>query len=96
MENGIVKRVIGPVVDVQFPAGKLPEINNAIEVHAGERRIIEFARAEPPLHLVRLPVGLLAGNRGVATIPFIARVDFRIQRVERIAHAELTRLDAPG
>ena len=33
MENGIVKRVIGPVVDVQFPAGKLPEINNAIEVH---------------------------------------------------------------
>ena len=40
MENGIVKRVIGPVVDVQFPAGKLPEINNAIEVHAGERRIV--------------------------------------------------------
>ena len=45
MENGIVKRVIGPVVDVQFPAGKLPEINNAIEVHAGERRIVmEAAR----------------------------------------------------
>ena len=40
MENGIVKRVIGPVVDVQFPAGKLPEINNAIEVHAGDRRIV--------------------------------------------------------
>ena len=40
MENGIVKRVIGPVVDVQFPAGKLPEINNAIEVHTGERRIV--------------------------------------------------------
>ena len=40
MENGIAKRVIGPVVDVQFPAGKLPEINNAIEVHAGKRRIV--------------------------------------------------------
>lgn len=40
MENGIVKRVIGPVVDVQFPAGNLPEINNAIEVHAGARRIV--------------------------------------------------------
>ena len=40
MENGIVKRVIGPVVDVQFPAGKLPEINNAIEVHTGERRVV--------------------------------------------------------
>ena len=70
--------------------------SSKINRHAGERRIIEFARAEPPLHLVRLPVGLLAGNRGVATIPFIARVDFRIQRVERIAHAELARLDAPG
>ena len=47
MENGIVKRVIGPVVDVQFPAGKLPEINNAIEVHTGERRIV----MEAVLHL---------------------------------------------
>ena len=32
MVNGIVKRVIGPVVDVQFPAGQLPELYNAIEV----------------------------------------------------------------
>ncbi len=32
MVNGIVKKVIGPVVDVQFPAGQLPELYNAIEV----------------------------------------------------------------
>lgn len=32
MVNGIVKRVIGPVVDVQFPAGKLPELYNAVEI----------------------------------------------------------------
>ena len=32
MVNGIVKRVIGPVVDVQFPAGQLPELYNAVEV----------------------------------------------------------------
>ena len=90
------------IIDFSSPAAvekALPYCPNIIldrYRHAGERRIIEFARAEPPLHLVRLPVGLLAGNRGVATIPFIARVDFRIQRVERIVHAELARLDAPG
>ena len=33
MVNGIVKRVIGPVVDVQFPAGQLPELYNAIEIN---------------------------------------------------------------
>lgn len=32
MVNGIVKKVIGPVVDVQFPAGQLPELYNAVEV----------------------------------------------------------------
>ena len=32
MVNGIVKRVIGPVVDVQFPAGQLPELYNAVEI----------------------------------------------------------------
>lgn len=32
MTNGIVKKVIGPVVDVQFPAGKLPELYNAVEI----------------------------------------------------------------
>ena len=34
MVNGIVKRVIGPVVDVQFPAGQLPELYNAVEINS--------------------------------------------------------------
>ena len=34
MVNGIVKRVIGPVVDVQFPAGELPELYNAVEINS--------------------------------------------------------------
>lgn len=40
MENGIVRRVIGPVVDVQFPSGKLPDIYNAIEVNLDGKRIV--------------------------------------------------------
>ena len=40
METGIVRRVIGPVVDVQFPTGKLPDIYNAIEVTIGDRKIV--------------------------------------------------------
>ena len=40
MENGIVKRVIGPVVDVQFPTGRLPEIYNAIEIQLEDRKVV--------------------------------------------------------
>jgi F-type H+/Na+-transporting ATPase subunit beta len=32
MENGRIVRVIGPVVDVEFPVGALPEINTALTV----------------------------------------------------------------
>ena len=30
--KGLVKQVIGPVVDVRFPDGKLPEILNGLSV----------------------------------------------------------------
>ena len=32
--QGIVKQVIGPVLDVEFPAGKLPRIYNALRIEA--------------------------------------------------------------
>ena len=40
MENGIIRKVIGPVVDVQFPSGKMPDIYNAIEVKLDDRKIV--------------------------------------------------------
>ena len=40
MKNGIVRKVIGPVVDVQFPNGHLPEIYNTIEVTVEGRKIV--------------------------------------------------------
>ncbi len=30
--NGIITQIIGPVIDVEFPEGKLPEINTALKV----------------------------------------------------------------
>ena len=39
MEQAIIKRVIGPVVDVHFPYGNLPELYNAIEVRLPERKV---------------------------------------------------------
>ena len=39
MEKGIVRRVIGPVVDIQFPSGKLPELYYAIEIQLPERKV---------------------------------------------------------
>ncbi|MCB0259537.1 MAG: F0F1 ATP synthase subunit beta, partial [Calditrichaeota bacterium] len=32
MNKGVIKQIIGPVVDVQFPEGKLPHIYSAINV----------------------------------------------------------------
>ena len=40
MQHGIVRRVTGPVVDVQFPAGHLPDIYNAIEVQLQDRKVV--------------------------------------------------------
>ncbi len=40
MKNGIVRRVTGPVVDVQFPAGHLPDIYNAIEIQLENRKVV--------------------------------------------------------
>ena len=40
MKHGIVKRVTGPVVDVQFPAGHLPDIYNAIEIQLEDRKVV--------------------------------------------------------
>ena len=40
MKNGIVRRVTGPVVDVQFPAGHLPDIYNAIEIQLEDHKVV--------------------------------------------------------
>ena len=40
MDTGIVKRVIGPVVDVHFDAGRLPEIYHAVEIRLEERKVV--------------------------------------------------------
>jgi F-type H+-transporting ATPase subunit beta len=37
MANGIVKQVIGPVVDLEFSEGDLPEIYNAVTIDRGEQ-----------------------------------------------------------
>ena len=40
MEKAIVKRVIGPVVDIHFPEGALPELYNAIEIQLEDRKVV--------------------------------------------------------
>ncbi len=38
MATGVVRQVIGTVIDVEFPAGELPDIFNAVEVDMGRER----------------------------------------------------------
>jgi F-type H+-transporting ATPase subunit beta len=40
MATGSVRQVIGTVIDVEFPAGDLPELFNAIEVEIGDTTLI--------------------------------------------------------
>ena len=40
MEQGIIKRIIGAVVDVEFPSGRLPEIYHAVEARLPGRRVV--------------------------------------------------------
>ncbi|MGB0331344.1 MAG: F0F1 ATP synthase subunit beta, partial [Planctomycetota bacterium] len=45
--KGTVAQIFGPVVDVRFPAGQLPEIYNAVEItseSAGINIVLEVAQ----------------------------------------------------
>ncbi len=45
MEKGRITQVIGPVIDVEFPAGKLPMIRDALTVNIdGKKRVMEVAQ----------------------------------------------------
>ena len=43
--NGIIAQVLGPVVDVKFPRGKLPAIREALDIDVnGQRELLEVAQ----------------------------------------------------
>lgn len=43
--KGAVAQVLGPVVDVEFDGGKLPEINEALTVELdGKKQVMEVAQ----------------------------------------------------
>jgi F-type H+-transporting ATPase subunit beta len=39
-KSGVITQIVGPVVDVRFPAGQVPPILNALEVVSGEKRLV--------------------------------------------------------
>ncbi len=53
MQQGIVKRVIGAVVDVEFPSGRLPEIYHAVEARLPGRRVVMEVVQQLGEHTVR-------------------------------------------
>jgi F-type H+-transporting ATPase subunit beta len=40
LETGVITQVIGPVVDIEFPAGNVPNIYNAVTIESGDRVIV--------------------------------------------------------
>ncbi|MBQ2062711.1 MAG: F0F1 ATP synthase subunit beta [Oscillospiraceae bacterium] len=53
MEHGIVKRIIGAVVDVEFPGTHLPEIFTAIEARLPDRTVVMEAVQQLGHNMVR-------------------------------------------
>ncbi len=53
MANGKVVQVIGTVVDVEFPAGQLPALFNAIEVNSDGQKIVLEAESHLPNDWIR-------------------------------------------
>ncbi|MDR1096085.1 MAG: F0F1 ATP synthase subunit beta [Spirochaetaceae bacterium] len=39
-ESGVITQIVGPVVDVRFPAGRVPSILNALEVVSGGKTLV--------------------------------------------------------
>src|SRR3990167_966749 len=52
MSKGIIKRIIGPVVDVQFE-GQLPALYNALEVSLGKGKLIAEVQKHLGSNIVR-------------------------------------------
>ncbi len=53
MAKGRIVQVIGTVVDVEFPAGQLPALYNAIEVQSGTEKVVLEAESHLPNDWIR-------------------------------------------
>ncbi len=76
MNKGIVKRIIGPIVDVQFEKS-LPAINNALEITLGQQTLVAEVQKHLGSHIVRAVAmgptdGLARGTEAIDTGKAIA------------------------
>ena len=72
MQEGIINQIIGPVIDIKFEEGHMPELLNAIQIEDGERKIMaEVAQhiGDDVVRCVSLSStdGLVRGMRAVDT-----------------------------
>ena len=40
MNKGLIHQIIGPVIDVKFNPDEMPQLNNAIEIQSGDRKVV--------------------------------------------------------
>ena len=63
MNEGTVTQIIGPVIDVEFEVGKLPELRNALQVKKDPSQVKEGDRDE-----ITVEVALHLGESTVRTV----------------------------
>ncbi len=63
MENGRIVQVLGPVVDVEFKSGKLPNMKDALEINNDNKRLVMEVAAHLGNNIVRCI--MLASSEGL-------------------------------
>ena len=72
--KGIVTQIIGPVLDIRFAEGELPELRNAITIQHGEQVITaEVPMGEMSTYAIDLRS--MTQSRGTFTLHFVRYED---------------------
>ena len=80
MNQGIVKEIVGVVVDVDFSGGELPAIHNALEISRSGRRLV--LEVQQKLMVAILFLVLLLQR-------VVVQEDLRMMRVMQVDHLEV-------
>ena len=89
--NGRVVRVIGPVVDVEFPPNQLPEINTALTVDITIDQLTTTITCEVAQHIHFSEIHEFNGGKGVDVIIEMLANENLERDFEALAHVRADR-----
>ena len=82
MQEGIINQIIGPVIDIKFEEGHMPELLNAIMIQDGDKKIMAEVAQHIGDDVVRCVAlsstdGLVRGMKAADAIARLEGIDCR-------------------